>query len=105
MQQTIPTHSQIWEHVASGRRLLIENIGHGAAAWCVLLESSDRRIKYTNLRVRIPLYRFRDYGDRGLRFVRKKGGKRRSRGGSWRYGTYDPRRKNLGAIQTAGNGS
>jgi len=105
MEQTIPAHSQIWEHIASGNRFLIERVGSGYAAYCILIECSDRRIKYTNLRVCIPVSRFRNYGDRGLRFVRFEGGKRHSGEHFSCYGVYNPRRKNLGAKQKAGNGS
>lgn len=88
-----PETRQIWQHLRTGIHLLIADVDNDWAV-CVVLNELQTA---TKLQVAVPLYKFKCYGNRGLRLV----GKRTTampKARPWDLiPEYNPRLVNLGA--------
>lgn len=84
--------NQIWEHIVTGTQVIIERID-GDNAYCALMNGT----KVGNLKVFVPVTKFMCWGDRGMAHIRNRKGRPLKVGTPNSYGTFNPRRANLGA--------
>jgi len=88
----------IWEHRKTLNRLLVLHIepnqGDQGMAYCAYLDDG----KVTKKRVKVPRGKFKDWSNRGMKFIGNRRGKLPQLNDMSDYGEYDPRRLFLGAV-------
>jgi len=89
----VPAPKQIWEHITTGKQLLVLHV-EDKFAYCALLEDN----KVTKRRVTVPVKNLKCYGNRGMMHVTNRKGKLPGMGDLSKYGDYNARRDNLGAV-------
>lgn len=88
-----PAPKQKWEHIKTKVTMLILAVKDDTA-YCVLLDGN----KTANMYVKVPLGKFKHWGNRGMLFLGTRKGSLPKVGDKDRYGEYSPRKELLGAI-------
>ena len=88
-----PDPQQIWEHIRTEQQLLVLHV-EGDEVFCAILDNN----KVTRQRVIVPVKKLRCYGNRGMMHVTNRRGKLPKLGDLSKYGEFNPRNTNLGAV-------
>lgn len=96
--QPIPGPNQIWRHNTYGVAVVIQRIAVDGNCYCAVIDDRNKKkAVVTSKLVCIPITKFNDMGNRGLRFVADKGGRLLVASPPQKYGEYKPRNKWMGA--------